>query len=232
VALFSPRNIVKGSFKVQYLMPGEDTADAVTVEYFSSRTWKSDEETVALPDSAAEQPAKVSLFGCTDTALARREGLYMAAANRYRRRMVTFRTELEGLIPTYGDLIAVAHDLPRWGQGGEVIGWDSASLTLTLSEPLEWSEGTHWIALRKRDGSVAGPFEAAPGATAQDVVLAEDPGFAPYTGTAEERTHFAFGPGEAWSLKARVLAVRPRGEQIEIACVGEHDAVHDADVAA
>ena len=232
VALFSPRNIVKGSFKVQYLMPGEDTADAVTVEYFSSRTWKSDEETVALPDSAAEQPAKVSLFGCTDLALARREGLYMAAANRYRRRMVTFRTELEGLIPTYGDLIAVAHDLPRWGQGGEVIGWDPSTRILTLSEPLEWDVGTHWIALRMRDGSVAGPIEAAPGATASELVLAEDPGFTPYTGTTEERTHFAFGPGDVWSLKARVLAVRPRGEQIEIACVGEHEAVHTADLAA
>ena len=232
VALFSPRNIVKGSFKIQYLMPGEDTADAVTVEYFSARTWKPDEETVALPDSAAEQPAKVSLFGCTDVELARREGLYMAAANRYRRRLITFRTELEGLIPTYGDLIAVAHDLPRWGQGGEVIGWEPGTRTLTLSEPLEWDTGTHWIALRKRDGSVAGPFEATPGATAQSAVLAEDPGLTPYTGTAEERTHIAFGPGEAWSMKARVLAVRPRGEQIEIACVGEHQAVHTADLAA
>ena len=231
-ALFSPRNIVKGSFKIQYLMPGEDTADAVTVEYFSSRSWKPDEETVALPDSAADQPAKVSLFGCTDLELARREGLYMAAANRYRRRMITFRTELEGLIPSYGDLIAVAHDLPRWGQGGEVTGWDSVTLTLTLSEPLEWDTGTHWVALRKRDGSVAGPFEASPGATARELILAEDPGFTLYTGTAEERTHCAFGSGEAWSLRARVLAVRPRGEQIEIACVGEHDAVHTADLAA
>jgi hypothetical protein len=105
------------------------------------------------------------------------------------------------------------------------------TLTLTLSEPLEWGTGTHWIALRKRDGSVAGPFEASSGATAQEVVLAEEPGFTPYTATAEERTHFAFGPGEAWSMKARVLAVRPRGEQIEIACVGEHEAVHDADAA-
>ena len=36
----------------------------------------------------------------------------MAAANRYRRKTVTFSTELEGLIPTYGDLIAVSHDMP------------------------------------------------------------------------------------------------------------------------
>ena len=34
VALFSMRNIVKGSFSVDYLMPTVDTADAVDVGYF------------------------------------------------------------------------------------------------------------------------------------------------------------------------------------------------------
>ena len=72
----------------------------------------------------------------------------MAAANRSRRRPVSYRTELEGLIPTFGDLFAVTHDLPRWG------------------------------------------------------------------------------------LRARVLAVRPRGEQIEITAVGEDMRVHEADRAA
>jgi hypothetical protein len=72
VALFGPRNIVKGSLKVQYLMPGEDTADAVTVEYFSARIWAPDEVTASLADSAAGQPAKVELFGCTDEAQALR----------------------------------------------------------------------------------------------------------------------------------------------------------------
>lgn len=36
-ALFSPRNIVKNSLSIQYLMPSEDTADSVTIEYFSSK---------------------------------------------------------------------------------------------------------------------------------------------------------------------------------------------------
>ena len=91
VALFGPRNIVKGSFRVQYVMPGEDTADAVTVTYFSERTWRPDEIAAALPDSATEaagKPATVELFGCTGAEQAMREGLYMAAANRYRRRIM------------------------------------------------------------------------------------------------------------------------------------------------
>ena len=110
-----------------------------------------------------------------------REGLYMAAANRYRRRIVTFRTELEGLIPTYGDLIAITHDLPRWGQGGEVTAVDGR--TLTLSEPLEWEAGddtteppVHYLALRRRDGGLSGPWPVEPGSDERTVVLSEDLG--------------------------------------------------------
>ena len=240
VALFGPRNIVRGSFRVQYVMSGEDTADAVTVTYFSERTWTPDEVVASLPDSAteaADKPATVDLFGCTGAEQAMREGLYMAAANRYRRRIVTFRTELEGLIPTYGDLIAVTHDLPRWGQGGEVVAADGR--TLTLSEPLEWQarEDTaeppvHYIALRRRDGGLSGPWPVEPGGDERTVVLSEDPDPVLYTGADEERTHFAFGPGEAWGLRARVMAVRPRGEQVEITAVGEDARVHEADEAA
>ena len=240
VALFGPRNIVKGSFRVQYVMPGEDTADAVTVTYYSERTWAPDEITASLPDSTAEatdKPAKVELFGCTGADQAEREGLYMAAANRYRRRIITFRTELEGLIPTYGDLVAITHDVPRWGQGGEVVAAEGR--TLTLSEPQEWAVGEdmvgppdYYLALRRRDGSLSGPWPVSPGGDDRSVVLSEDLDFTPYTGADEERTHFAFGPGEAWGLRARVLAVRPRGEQVEITAVGEDVRVHEADQAA
>jgi hypothetical protein len=164
VALFSTRNIVKNSLKIQYVMPGEETADSVTVEFFSSRTWKPDEVTVSLPGSSTDNPAKLRLFGCTGAAQATREGQYIAAANRYRRRIITFRTELEGLIPTYGDLIAIAHDMPSWGAGGEIVAWDTDTLTATTSEPLPFlpSPATHVIALRKRNGSVAGPYSITP----------------------------------------------------------------------
>ena len=56
-----------------------------------------------------------------------------------------------------------------------------------------------------------------------------NPVFSPETGLSAERTHFAFGVAEQWSLLARVIAVRPRGEQMEITCVAEHSAVHSAD---
>lgn len=231
VALFSPRNIVKNSLKIQYVMPGEETADAVTVEFFSSRTWKPDEVTVSLAGSSSTNPAKLRLFGCTTEAHAVREGLYLAAANRYRRRIITLRTELEGLIPTYGDLIAIAHDMPSWGAGGEIVAWDADTKTAKLSEPIAFVDGQeHVMALRRRDGGVSGPHAVTPGSDAQQVVFADRPDISIETGLSAERTHFAFGVAEQWSLLARVIAVRPRGEQVEITCVAEHAAVHTADL--
>jgi predicted phage tail protein len=160
VARFTTANIVKGSFKLQYVMPGEETADAVTVGFFNPKTWKPAEVTVSLPGSVEANPATVNLFGCTSQVQAEREGKYIAAANRYRRRLINFRTEMEGLIPTFGDLIAVSHDMPAQGIEGSTAG-ESAEVI--------------------------------------------------------------------WSQLARVMAIRPRGEQVEIACVVEHPLVHTAD---
>ena len=234
IAMFGPRNIVKGSFRIQYIMPGEETADAVTVSFFSSSTWKPDEITAVLPGSSSGNEAKVTLFGCTNEAQAEREGLYMAADNLYRRKLVSWSTELEGMIPTYGDLVVVTHDMPRWGQGGEVVACDDQAQVLTVSEPLNWEAGMgHYIALRRRDGSLAGPFGAeAVGENDRLVHVLEPLDFTPYTDTSEERTHFAFGAGDTWGAKARVIAVKPRGENVEITAVAEDARVHQADLAA
>jgi len=86
------------------------------------------------------------------------------------------------------------------------------------------------MALRRRDGGVSGPHTVTPGPDPQQVVFANLPDIPMETGLSAERTHFAFGVAEQWSLLARVIAVRPRGEQVEITCVAEHPAVHSADL--
>lgn len=230
VALFSMRNIVRGSLKIQYIMPGEETADTVVMGYVNPKTWKPDEVTVALPGSEQDRQAKVTLFGCTSQAQVVREGKYIAAANRYRRRLITFTTEMEGLIPTYGDLIAISHDMPSWGTSGEIVGFDTASRAMTSSVPLPWEEGAeHHLAFQQPDGSVAGPFLVMRGVADH---LAVVPSTAPIDlidAIAAGPPHFSFGIGQTWSQLARVMAIRPRGEQVEIACVVEHPLVHTAD---
>ena len=106
---------------------------------------------------------------------------------------------------------------------------------MALSEPVTFVDGkTHSIVLRKRDGSLSGPWQVSPREDATQVSqtqvhLKEEIDFTPSTGSHEERTHFSFGMGEHWGALVRVLAVQPRGEQIEITAVVENTLVHTAD---
>lgn len=233
VALYSMRNIIKGSFALDFITPSNDTADAVEVSYFDSTTWKPRRLTCKLPGSAAAKPAKVELFGVTSREQAYREGLYMAAANRYRRTLIKFATEMEGFIPSYGDLVAINHDLPQWGQFAETAAWNAATRVLTLSEPMTWGEGVHYLGLRRRDGSLAGPYAVTAGPTEMDLVLSEAPDFTPYTGQDEERTHVTFGWGDTWRQLGRVISIKPRDEHtVELTCINEDPSVHSADLGA
>lgn len=225
VALFGPRNIVKNSLSIQYIMPSEDTADSVCVQYFSDRTWKNSEVTGTFAESVSDKTATVELFGCTDKDQALREAIYMALANRYRRRIVTFSTELEGLIPSYGDLISITHDMPHWGSGGEIL--SKNDMTLTLSEPVEFTEGqNHYLALRTRTGSLSGPYRVTAGSLPNEVVLQETPDIEIETGTDSERTHFAFETQDKWGTLARVTGIKPRSGKVEITAAIEDSRVH------
>ena len=225
VALFGPRNIVKNSLTIQYIMPSEDTADSVCVQYFSDKTWKSSEITGTFAGSTSDKTATVELFGCTDKNQALREAVYMALANRYRRRIVSFSTELEGLIPSYGDLISITHDMPHWGTGGEVMSVNGR--TLTLSEPVEFTEGqNHYLALRTQTGELSGPYRVTAGAIPTEVVLQSTPSIEIETGTTAERTHFAFGTQDKWGTMARVIGIKPRSGKVEITAAVEDSRVH------
>jgi hypothetical protein len=240
VALFSMQNIVKGSFVIEYLMPTMDTADVVNVGYFDENTWNTarvtaDSRTAAeraalVAAGTSAKPVKVDIFGVTNRDQAFREGTYLAATNRFRRKGIKFSTEMEGFIPSFGDLILVQHDMPAWGQGGEVIDWDAGTKTLTLSEPPIYGAGTHYIALRKRDGSVDGPFVVGSGLEANQIIITTTPSFTPYTGGDEERTYYSFGWAETWRQRARVLSARPTGlYQVAIEAISEDDNVHTAE---
>ncbi|MBD3764935.1 MAG: phage tail protein [Rhodobacterales bacterium] len=233
VCAFSMRNIVRGSFVLDFLIPTQDDANAVEVSYLDSTTWAPRTVRAALEGSTATRPAKLTLFGATGRNHALREGLYHAAASRYRRQIVKFATEMEGFIPALGDLISIAHDMPGWGQTSEAVGWSAATATLTLADPPLWGTGDHVVSLRRRDGAASGPWPVVPGPTDRQVVFTEGSGITPDTGAARERTHVMFGTADTWSALARVTSVRPRGlYEVEIEAVIEDPSVHTADAGA
>lgn len=229
VALFGMRNIVRGSFTLDYLMPTDSTADGIRLSYYDSTTWKPQRVTGALPGVTPANPSDGELFGVTSRAQAMREATYEAAVNRYRRRLVRFSTEMDGFIPAYGDLIAVQHDMAGWGSHAEVTAWDAATRTLTLTEPVDVEPGMV-AALRRPNGSVTEPIAIAQGATPNRVVLATGPGFVPVTGQDRERTHVAIGTAQTWAALAKVISVKPRDPySVTIEAVIDDPSVHTAE---
>lgn len=231
MAMFNMRNIKRGSLKVDYLVPSDETADHVIVSYFDETLEKPIEVSATLPGSTVETPAKVDLFGVTNRAQAWREGMYMAAANRYRRQMITFTTEMEGFIPTYGNLISVSHERLQRSVSGELMGYDSGTKIITLSEPVEFGAASnYYVSLRKSDGSYSGPWEVTEGADNKNPVLVDVLDFTPVVGNEKEKTHFAFGEALTHNRLCRVLSVKPIDlYTVNIACINEDDAVHTAD---
>lgn len=231
-AIFQPRNIKAGSFSMEFSPAVMDSADAVRVSYFDERYWQQRDALCYTGGSAAASPAEVQAFGMVQRRQAVAEGMYMAACNRYRRRVVTFTTEAEGLIPRFGDLIGLNHDMPSWGQSGDVIGWDADSLTAALSEPPTWQEGVqHFIALVRSNGRPATPIQVSKGLYDNTVVLSSAPDFTPETaGYTRERTRYVFGTAGKLYTEALILRITPKEAlEVEIQAVVEDPRVHTAD---
>ncbi len=225
VAMFTPANILAGSFSMQYLMPGEQTAEEIRVRYFSETTWKQAETIYTHASADPDKFAEVDLFGVTSATQAQREAQYLAQTNRYRRRMASFDVELEGMILSPLDLILISHDLPDWGQHAIARQYDSATRTLTCDRDLTWGTGTHYARARARDGACSAAIAVTQGATAATLVFASDPGTIDLAG--REPTHIAFGAGTAWQVMAKVLTMRPKDEYTAtITALIENDLVH------
>lgn len=228
-AMFTPNNIVAGSLSIEYLFPNYDTPDHVIVEYVDGTTFQAAEVPCVLSGGTQLRPSRLKMFGCTDRNQAWRHGMRLAAANRDRRRNITLVTEMEGYIPRYGDLVSVSHDVPAWGLSGVVLGY--AGGVVMTSEPLAWTPGqTHFMAFRKRDGSVDGPYTVTQGADEFSAVIAGAPSIYVSDGASEEPTHYQFGPGQRRGLDCQVLGAFPKGDgQVEMTLVNYAASVQEAE---
>ena len=245
VAMFTTRNILKNSFSIKYQMASEDTVDGVSVEFVNPKTWRPQEIAVNATGGTPSNPAKVVLFGCTSRDHARREALYLARNNIYRRKTINFTTELEGYIPAFGDLVVVSHDMPDWGTSGDVISVENG--VIRLSEPLDFVEGsTHYIAFRTRAGGLSGAWACSAGRRNDEVVLdgiwtfsatsgneytiasdANGNSIRLYFGSREERTHFSFGASGEWAQYGIVKGIKPRGDlHVDLQLISEDTRVH------
>lgn len=137
-AFFSERNIVRDSFSIAYSFPREDSPDCVQIEYVDRDAWKPKLVPLTSELAAGAKPAIIKLFGITDRRHAFREAKYEEAQMKWRRRAVRFSTDYEGHVPTIFDKISVSHQMPDWGQSGDLVGYNAGTFLITCSENLTW----------------------------------------------------------------------------------------------
>ena len=219
-AVFGPNNIIQGSLEWDIKIYNQNEYDGIEAEYVNPITWKQEVLECALPDSNGDFLEPMKFPGITDRLIAYREGMYEESKRRYNRENVTFSTGLEGHIPTWGDLVLVQHDLPKWGQGGRLLAFQG--LTLQLDSEVTFEPGeTHQVVLKDKTGAASGPHivnEVVGDSYAVQLLNPIDLSVFDFSST-HERPIFAFGVQNLEGKLLTVVDVSTNGEEeISITC--------------
>ena len=135
VQMFGMGNIKAGTFQEQFL-PTNDRANAVELTYTDADNGF-ERETITIMaedyDTATEvKTAQATFDGITSYDQAYREGKYQLFCNRYRIRTVTFEADIDSISCTIGDVVLVAHDVPKWAKSGRIYKVEGDVLTLPV----------------------------------------------------------------------------------------------------
>jgi len=235
---FHTRNTRPGSMVDEELLPQDRMPDGYIIEFMDGRSWNygAPIECPAPGVDVMQDPQRVRIEGVTGRIHATREGLYMAARLAYRRRTVGCVTEMQGVLSTCGTAVRWQTEHMRYWKAGDVVDWDADALLMTLSEPVDWSQGTKQIVLQLDDNTLTEPIGVTPGPLTTQVVLAEDPGFTPLTDDGyRDRTQYLLGAPGVEELIAKITNVNDGGieqgaQLYEIGAFVDDDRVHDADL--
>lgn len=157
-ALFTPDNMLPGSFNVDYVFAKHDTPDYVIVKYLDPLTYEVTAEVECVPAGSPKKRGKtIELPFISQHAQAWREGIYRAYSNRDQRKFASFSTEYDGHNVGFGDLVGVSSDIVEWGLSGFVESYNPTTGILIVNEELRPVDNPR-LALSKRNGKQAGPY--------------------------------------------------------------------------
>lgn len=206
-AMFTTANIVRNSLEIIYSFDTDGDFTGNVVEYRDPETF--DAKYVYSPEQTAS-PEAFTLFGCTDEDYAQEMANYLWNVKSFRRKAVKFSTELEGLIPKFGQRIAISHTMPDWGQSGVFVDMIDA-LTWIVDQPLDWTED-NVIIIRDPQGLPSAPYTVTQGLNRNIVVFTEVPAITNQQG--QEPTSYAFGTATNIITDWIVTKVSPKGDNI------------------
>lgn len=209
--MYSPQNMT-GPLVRQFTAFTPDDFDGVDVEYTDSRTWTVETVECRLPGDLGRRVEKIQAEGVTDRDKAWRIGMRQRRANKYRRYLYSFDTELDALNSRYLSYTALGDDVPGYNKSAimESIAPLGGGHLIVSSEPFDWSAGgVHMVGIRRKDGTLSGPYVAARVSDERFTITGLD--FTPDTSWAVEPPHLLFGPVARWNYPALITEISPSG---------------------
>lgn len=147
--MFGMGNILAGSFQEEFLQTS-DRANCVELTYMDAANEHNRETITMYADSydtdAEEKTAQATFNGITSYAQAYREGMYQIYSNQYLVRTISFEANVDAIACTVGDVILVAHDVPKWAKSGRIHKVEGDVLLLPVE--LDTTEGNYRIQYR------------------------------------------------------------------------------------
>lgn len=215
-------NIKKGSFRVDYST--RELAEELELSWRDrDDDWRQRSLRVKAPGVATPRDtARLAPVGVTTEAGALVQARFTMAQNIYQRKSVTWEMDLEHLNFRRFSLVALSHDMTKWGNGGRLQSASSAAgvVTLVLDDVIKPRPGTtEWyVGLRLPGATGYQVFQTQPVTQeAHTLTLAEAwPNGVPLPGTvAGDPAHdtlwiFDFKPQPGQLL--RVTAIEPSAD--------------------
>lgn len=250
IAAFGMRNIRRGSLQIKPKLPTSDSMLALDMEYFDHRRWAPVTVTAQIhagtvyayrgdanrpggvPAPDPHRRGRIKMPGIYGMHQALRTVAYTLADRYYRDVDIEYDTELDGLLPPLLDQVVFQHDIGNLGQTGDVVTWNAGALTLTTTEPLQWTEGVgHAMRLVRPNGIPTEAIAVTPGGDEYTAILDAAPGFELVVDDAmRERTRYVFGPTTSVGALAVVRGIKPTAERtVSHRIVIDDDRVHTVD---
>lgn len=225
--MYGPQNTLSNSWKMSASLFDASEPDGVEVEYMdgSGGSWKSATILCTLPGEYGQNPEKVRAYGITDRDKAYQFGMRKRSAIRYRRKQYKFATEMDGLNSNYLSYDGLGVEMPSYSQTGALLSFNGRSLV--LSEDVEFASGTHYITLRKPDGTASGPYVCTKGAASNEVVIASDLDFTPVINGRQEPPFYMFGTADSWCERVLIKDIKPIGtDRVNLTAINDDDRVY------
>lgn len=161
VQLFTVSNTKEGSFSENFL-PIADRATTIEINHLDAgNDYKRNTFSIVDPNTTVRaNRVTLDLFGITNTDEAWRAGVRHLNQNNLVLRSIQFEADIDSLACIVGDIITFQNDIPDWGDGGRIIGFQSPNvitLDKNVSIPIEQTpQITYRVADHPLDVGVAG----------------------------------------------------------------------------